>query len=153
MLWLSGRGLTRSTWRLLNLSDGNEHSVRRSCVTVDFGNLTVRTCLTPQADVTPHAMPQELLRYGLLCKPNIRVRETMDLVGNWSSPRRRKHWLWSPHGSLQSSVDDPMSTSLSMRPVVAVRYKAISSELTWSLARQSKLIQSSPRGSVVRELR
>ncbi|GFN96958.1 hypothetical protein PoB_002346400 [Plakobranchus ocellatus] len=112
-------------------------------MTVDFESLTVKTGLTPLANVTPHAMPHEALRNGLLCWPNTRVRERPWIL---LKTGRVKGVGCTDHGApvevSQSSVDDPMSTSLSTRPVVAVRYEAISSELTWSLARRSKLMQS-----------
>ncbi|GFO11317.1 hypothetical protein PoB_003782200 [Plakobranchus ocellatus] len=98
-------------------------------------------------------MPQEMLQNGLLCGPNTIVRETMDLVETGRVQGVGNTGLGVPMEVSQSSVDDPMSTSLSTRPVVTVRYEAISSKLTWFLARPSKLMQSPPSGSVVRELR
>ncbi|GFO24402.1 hypothetical protein PoB_005090700 [Plakobranchus ocellatus] len=76
----------------------------------------------------------------------------MDLVENCRVQGVGSTGCGAPMEMSQSSADDPMSTSLSMRPVVAVRYEAISSKVTRSLARRSKLMQSSPRGSMVRGL-
>ncbi|GFR85444.1 hypothetical protein ElyMa_000696600 [Elysia marginata] len=63
----------------------------RLCMTMDFESLTVRKFFTLLADVTTHAMPHGAFHDGPLCGSNTRVTEAIDLVKNWSSPRRRRH--------------------------------------------------------------
>ncbi|GFS18574.1 hypothetical protein ElyMa_005009500 [Elysia marginata] len=79
---------------------GQAFCERKSCMMMYFGSLTVLTFLTPLADVTPHAMQHEAFRNGILRGPNNRVTEAMDLVENWSSPKRRKYWPWNPYGNV-----------------------------------------------------